>query len=419
MDTKLYYLLKKVIKNSPQYKKERKVLLNEFHLPTLVNSINKSITNISFYKQHIYPKSTIDNFNITTYPILRKSDIMGHEEEFVSKKCIVPLMHKVKTGGSTGQSLQLYYSISTLIKKDIVSDYAFSLIGKKLNIAILRGNKPKNGEISEVVNKKTLILSSYLISDDTLDTYLSLLNSHRIECIHAYPSSLSILARLIKRRYHTANIPTLKGILTSSEIFSQEDKMLVKEVFPNVKVIDYYSHNELTCCALSIDGGHYTFFPNYGYVEFIETGETLDNGNKIAEIIATSIMNSDMPFIRYGTDDYVELDSNNNVVSIIGRTSDFVVNAKNEVIPCIIHTRYESKKNVVSFQFYQDKIGELIYKVVVNNQFNNCEAKMLEEDINNCFKNMRCKVIVVDDIEKTKRGKQMRIIQKLNIRNFL
>lgn len=417
MNITLSYLFKKLIKCFPQYAQNMKKLLDEFHLKTLVDSINNSIINIPFYHNPHYPKSTIDNFNITTYPILRKSDIMGHEEEFVSKKCIIPLMHKVKTGGSTGQSLQLYYSISTLIKKDIVSDYAFSLIGKKLNIAILRGNKPKNGEISEVVNKKTLILSSYLISDDTLDTYLSLLNSHRIECIHAYPSSLSILARLIKRRYHTANIPTLKGILTSSEIFSKEDKMLVKEVFPNVKVIDYYSHNELACCALSIDGGHYTFFPNYGYVEFIETGETLDNGNKIAEIIATSIMNSDMPFIRYGTDDYVELDSNNNVVSIIGRTSDFIINSDGNLIPCIISTRPETLENVNKFQYLQDEIGVLHFRIVVNNKFSPNDITFIQEDLSNSFSGKIKSVIdIVDDIERTKRGKQPRLIQKLNIR---
>ena len=207
--------------------------------------------------------------------------------------------------------------------------------------------------------------------------------------------------------------------LTSSEIFSKEDKALVREVFPDVKIIDYYSHNELACCALSIDEGYYKFFNNYGYVEFIETGEVLNNGNKIAEIVATSIMNSGMPFIRYGTDDFVELDSGGNVVSIIGRASDFVVNTGNEVMPCIIHTRYESKKNVIAFQFYQEKAGELIYRVVVNKSFSNHEAEMLEEDLKNCFKDMACKVVVVEQIEKTRAGKQMRLIQKLNIRNYL
>ena len=394
----------------------KRKLLSDFSLMSLKESLTKAVKNVPYYYKYIDRLSSI---SLNDFPVLRKNDIMGHEQEFISKKCLKCFMHKVKTGGSTGQSLQLYYSIKTLVKKDAVSDYAFSLIGENLNIAILRGNKPQNGEYYEIVDKKTILLSSYLISDNMLDDYLSLLNSHKIECIHAYPSSLSIFARLIKKRYNIANIPTLKGILTSSEIFSKEDKALVREVFPGVKIIDYYSHNELACCALSIDEGYYKFFNNYGYVEFIETGEVLSNGNKIAEIVATSIMNSGMPFIRYGTDDFVELDSDGNVVSIIGRASDFVVNTGNEVMPCIIHTRYESKKNVIAFQFYQEKAGELIYRVVVNKSFSNREAEMLEEDLKNCFKDMTCKVMVVEQIEKTRAGKQMRLIQKLNIRNYL
>ena len=408
--------IKRIIKYLPYFYMYKRKLLSDFSLMSLKESLTKAVKNVPYYYKYIDRLSSI---SLNDFPVLRKNDIMGHEQEFISKKCLKCFMHKVKTGGSTGQSLQLYYSIKTLVKKDAVSDYAFSLIGENLNIAILRGNKPQNGEYYEIVDKKTILLSSYLISDNMLDDYLSLLNSHKIECIHAYPSSLSIFARLIKKRYNIANIPTLKGILTSSEIFSKEDKALVREVFPGVKIIDYYSHNELACCALSIDEGYYKFFNNYGYVEFIETGEVLSNGNKIAEIVATSIMNSGMPFIRYGTDDFVELDSDGNVVSIIGRASDFVVNTGNEVMPCIIHTRYESKKNVIAFQFYQEKAGELIYRVVVNKSFSNREAEMLEEDLKNCFKDMTCKVMVVEQIEKTRAGKQMRLIQKLNIRNYL
>ena len=47
-------------------------------------------------------------------------------------------------------------------------------------------------------------------------------------------------------------------------------------------------------------------------------------------------MNTTMPFIRYGTDDYVEIDKNGNIIAIIGRSSDFVINKNNDIVPCII-----------------------------------------------------------------------------------
>lgn len=406
--------LERLLKKMPLYRKERCLVLDDFSESVLLSSLKQAVKDVPYYAK--YHKR---NLSLHDFPVLRKSDIIGHEEDFVSRKRIKFLMHKVKTGGSTGQSLQLYYSLSTLLKKDVVSDYAFSLIGENLRTAVLRGNKPKDEQIFEVVDTDTILFSSYFLSEETLDAYLGALKLYEVECIHAYPSSLTILARLIKKNYGVADLPALKGIFTSSEIFSKEDKNLVHEVFPSVKMVDYYGHNELACCALSIDGGFYHFFDNFGFVEFIETGEVLANGNRIAEIVATSIMNSDQPFIRYGTDDFVELDSANNVVSIIGRTSDFLVDANLSVVPCIIHTRYESKKNVIAFQFYQEKVGELLYKIVVNNHFNAHEAEMLAEDLKSSFRNMNCKVVVVEQIERTKRGKQMRLIQKLDVRKFL
>ena len=159
----------------------------------------------------------------------------------------------------------------------------------------------------------------------------------------------------------------------------------------------------------------YHFMNNFGYVEFIET-EKLKNGNVIAEIVATSIMNTTMPFIRYGTEDFVELDNKGNILSIIGRTSDFVVNNFNDLVPCIVITRNESKKNIINFQYFQDSIGTLEYRVVVNKNFTEKEKEMLEEDLCNSFDGkMNCIVKVVNEIERTKIGKQKRLIQKLDL----
>ena len=126
-----------------------------------------------------------------------------------------------------------------------------------------------------------------------------------------------------------------------------------------------------------------------------------------------------MPFIRYGTDDYVEIDKNGNIIAIIGRSSDFVINKNNDIVPCIIIARNESKKNVLNFQYYQDSPGQLVYRVVVNNNFTQEEKKMLEDDLTNSFDNkMTCKVVVVSSIERTISGKQKRLIQKLDLSNY-
>ena len=401
---------------NPIYQIEKKHFNEDIDGATLQNIITKAIKNVPYYYQ--YNNLVNEKFSLNDFPIIRKRDIMGHESEMVSKKTIRSLLQKAETGGSTGMSLELYYSPTFIIKKQVATDYAFSLIGEDLNVALLRGQRPAEGKIFQKVNNKQILLSSYLLSEDNIDEYIKLLKEYHINCLHVYPSSLSIFIRLIKAKYGTIELPDLKGILSSSEIFSREEKELTKEVLPNVNIVDYYSQNESACCAISVDSGFYRFFSRFGFVEFVDTGERI-NGNRIAEIVATSVMNTTMPFIRYATDDYVELDDNNNVVSIIGRTSDFVVNKAEQLSPCIVVTRTCSMVNVTNFQFYQPEAGCLIFRVVVNKNFTDKDKNYLIEDMDSSFNGkMDCDVDVVDSIPRTKAGKQKRLIQDIEISKY-
>ncbi len=416
MKTKLKELYRNILRLSPLYFKTKKDIYQITDYESLVKEhIQEAVRTVPFYSN--YNHFLTKDFNISDLPIIRKKDIVGKESLLISSKCNKSLLRKVETGGSTGVSLTLYRSLSDTIKDIAFTDFIFSLIGKRLAIAIMRGQKPKNG-IYEELSPKKILLSSYSICPENLDLYITILKKYKISCIHAYPSSLSILARLIKSKYGSINLPHLKGILTSSEIFSVDDKNLVRNVFPGIKIIDYYSQNEQTCCAYSVDNGNFIFNPNYGFVEFIETGET-KNGNRIAEIVATSIMNKTMPFIRYGTEDFVELDNDNRIISIIGRSSDFVVNKLNNIVPCIVLTRPHTLQNVTNFQYYQDSVGFLHFKVVTTSNFTEKDITDITKDIHSSFNNlMDCSIDIVPFIERTKAGKQKRLIQLLNLNNY-
>lgn len=410
-------ILRQLFKLTRCYKVFYKKLDKPLSDDELFSMVKRAVENVPFYSGH--ERYLTEPFSIKNLPFIRKSDIIGKEESFLSKNISRFLMQKVETGGSTGVSLELYYSIRTLILKDTVANKAFNEIGKNLTIGFLRGTKPANGGLCQIVNRHLSIFSSYMLSEDTLDEYLRIFKERHISCLHVYPSSLMILARLIKNKYGVADLPDLRGILSSSEIFSRDDKRFVSDVFPNVKLVDLYGHNECAVSAFSVNDGYYHFYSQFGYVEFMPTGEK-SNGNNVAEIVATSIMNEDMPFIRYRTEDFVELDSNNNVVSIIGRTSDFVVTKDKKLAPCIISTRSKSMANVLNFQYYQKQEGKLVYRVVVNEKFNDSDITYLLEDMQSSFNNrVDCEVSIVKNIDRTKTGKQKRMIQELDINKYM
>lgn len=392
---------------TPLYLKTRKQIGGQNTVILLAEAVNNAIDNVPYYRSKF-----IRDFS--EFDILRKSDIIGREKELVSERKSSYFLRKVETGGSTGVSLSLFRALRDVIQDIAYTDFVFSFIGKDLKIAELRGRKPYKNRLWQKVTKNKILLSSYSLSEKNLDLYLSLLQQHKINCIHAYPSSLTILARLIKSKYGVSPLTNLKGILTSSEVFSKQNQLLVSEVFPGVKLVDYYSHNEQACCAYSIDMSPYNFIGEFGFVEFVPNGETI-NGNIVAEIVATSIMNKTMPFIRYGTEDYVELDSNGSVLSIIGRSCEYVVNEDNDVVPCIVLIGNNALKHVINFQYFQNKPGVLGFRVVVRPDFSKEDIGYICRDINDSFDGkMIAQVEVVEEISKTRSGKQKRLIQNLH-----
>ena len=399
---------------------QRRLLMTTLDRKNLDKSIKRALKNVPFYKDYMISLDESGHIDLQQFPIIRKKELVGKEPLLVSKKYCKKLLKRAKTGGTSGVSLKLYQSIFTILRKNVVANKGLREIGGVKKMAILRGYRPKKGKIYEQLLSGDIIMSSYRLLPQYVDEYLNILRSNNIECIQAYPSSIIILARMIKQKYGLAKLPKLKGIFVSSESFTDIDRNFVSSVFPNVKIVNYYGQNELVCCALRIGDEPFVFYPNFGYVEFVPTGEQTSEGNEICEIVATSILNKAMSLIRYGTEDYVSIDKDGKVTNILGRQSDFAVNKLGQILPCTLLTREVSMKNVTNFQFYQPEIGKMVFRVVVNKLFGDADKKLLEEDLKGSFgEDMECVVDVRDNIERTKAGKQRRLIQDFIVHDYL
>ncbi|RZT96489.1 phenylacetate-coenzyme A ligase PaaK-like adenylate-forming protein [Ancylomarina subtilis] len=395
--------IKKFFRHTPLYKRTYRNILNfdESHLDTYFGKFKEDVEFYKKYKQD----------NLLDCPILRKDEVLNNENLFLSKKYLKFTLLKSSTGGTSGKSLNLYRSYKDVIREMSYVDYAFSLIGNDLNVAVLRGVRPKNG-LSSFINNK-LILSSYDLTADTIQEYLTSIKKYNINCLHAYPSSLLIFLRIVVELRLEKELSGIKGILTSSEIFSIEDKIFVKSVLPDCELIDLYGQNEHVAFAISVNLGKYKFYNSYGYTEFIPIERDAD-GNQIAEIVSTGFINDAMPFIRYGTEDYIVLDDSGMVVSILGRSQDYVYDFDRQRIPCTVLTRPKTLENVLSFQFFQEKYGVVEFHVTVNSSFGEDDIQNIILDFKNTFgERISAIVKVCPNLPRTKRGKLKRLIQNI------
>lgn len=417
MNIRVKEFIRDLAKYTPQYHATYKALNEEFSIKKLKDTVKQAIYNVPYYRDNyrtLLPDDDKD-FSLSVFPILQKDDISGREKDFVSDKYWKRLLRAENTGGTTGKPLKLYYSPTLSFSRTVYPDMLYKQhVGKPLQLALLRGTKPSNGKLVERVGMHRIVLSSYQLYHENVDRYLEALNKEGITCLLAYPSSITVFAQLIKSKYGSVKIPKLKAILASSEIFSRADKKLVMDVFEGVTLIDFYCMSEFAAAAHSVGLGNFEFNYNYGYVEFIDTGEKNASGNMIGKIIATCIMNTTMPLIRYDTGDMAELDAEGNVVSIIGRTSDFLINKNNDSMPCIITPRDRSFENVVAFQYCQPKPGAMEFHVMVNEHFNEEDFEYLSQDVEETFPHhlIDSKLVVKKELKRSRQGKLLRLVKE-------
>ncbi len=417
MNIRIKEFVRDLAKYTPQYHLTYKGLTEQFTMSKLRKSVETAILDVPYYRNNHYKEllpSDSELIDLSVFPILKKDDLSGKEKEFVSDKFYKCLLRQENTGGTTGKPLKLYYSPTLSFARTVYPDLLYQeYVGKPLQLALLRGTKPSNGKLVERVGAHRVLLSSYQLYPENVDFFIKAIIDEGITCLLAYPSSLTVLAKLIQSKYGTVRIPKLKAILASSEIFSHDAKKMVMQVFEGVTVIDFYCMSEFATAAHSVGLGNYVFCDNYGYAEFVDTNKKTDSGNTISKIIATSIMNTTMPLIRFDTGDLAEIDDDGNVVSIIGRTSDFIINKNNDLMPCIITPRDCSFENVVAFQYYQPKDGVLEFHVMVNENFGQEDFDNLSQDVEETFPHrlMDSKVVVKKELKKTQQGKLLRLVK--------
>lgn len=95
-------------------------------------------------------------------PVPGKENIIGRENQFLSSNINKRFLIQVSTSGSTGPSLIVYKTVDEIIREEAFIQYVFSLIGKNLRIAVLRGNRPSSGIYEFRFGH--LLLSSYHLS---------------------------------------------------------------------------------------------------------------------------------------------------------------------------------------------------------------------------------------------------------------
>ena len=241
--------------------------------------------------------------------------------------------------------------------------------------------------------------------------YLSVIEKSKAKIIRGYASSIYIFTLLLKQK--NIKIPQIKTIITSSETLLPAYRSVIEEYW-GLPVLDWYGQNERTVTVQQCWAGNYHNNDDYGIVEL----------NDKNEIIATSLNNYVMPFIRYNTGDKaIPLDGKVPICpcgrhlsipfkGIEGRSDDILIKDDKTSIPSInIYTIMHQLDFIKQFQIIQSKNTDVLINVI--GELDDSKKLLLSNSIRDRLGSVVIKINVVDEIKRDlSTGKIKTIIRK-------
>lgn len=353
--------LKQLISHSSKYVPYYRNLFIELGLSSKDFQSIEDLKKIPILKKSTFYKEGIESFTSTDYPA--KLRILNG------------------SSGSTGEPL-FYYETKDSHSMNLAAnlrgwywmDYR---LGDKFIKLSQNPRKSINKKLQDIISRN-LYLSTNPLVESNFEFILNKIQRYRPKIIRCYPDPLLFLARYKKVNLKFNFKP--QAITTTGNILHPEIREEIESAF-DCKVFDSYSCEGNPVVFECPTHTCYHSTEEYGITEIIDdSGKNIEKG--IGKLISTDLWNLAHPFIRYDTQDLVEIDDEPcncgrkhlKILQIIGRDNE-VLEMKNGR-KFIVHNftgffqidHSEINRSVEQFQVVK-KNSLVIFKLVVNKRF--------------------------------------------------
>jgi phenylacetate-CoA ligase len=416
--------------------------LEEYQLRQLNELLTHAYNNVPYYskvfnERRLTPRDIRDFDDLEKLPFLTKEIVRNNIDALRARNYAPSKFEYVTTGGSSGTPLGFYYERRISRAKE----WAFirtlwGRVGYNLSkkCVVLRGDVVETADAGiywkSAIFGRLLILSSYHMNDVTMPTYVARIRKFKPEFVWAYPSTITLLARFMKK-HEIKPFTTLKAILCGSENVYPWQRDLLKQVF-GCRIFSWYGHSEMGALAGECEeSADYHLFPEYGLVGLIgANGTKVENAAERGEIVTTGFNNPIFPLIRYRTGDFAAYSDHDcacaraydRLTSVEGRwLQELIVGTNNRVFPITaINAHSDVYDNVEQFQFHQEREGELTLNLVKGANYTEEDSRRIHRElVKKLGRDMKLEIEFVDHIDRTQAGKFKFIVQKLPVDHLL
>lgn len=366
---------------------------------------------------------------LENWPILGKEPLRRNSRAFVADDCSVKKMFHDHTSGTTGKSLDLWWSRETVRAWyalfearcrgwfNVSRHDRWGMIGGQL-ITPVRQSSPPFWVWNAGLNQ--LYLSSYHLAPDLIPSYLDALMKHRITYLLGYPSSLYALA-LEALRQKRRDLK-MEIVITNAEPVYDYQREAIARAF-QCSVCETYGMAEIVAGASECPHGRLHLWPEVGFVEVLDGGRAADKGSS-GDLVCTGLMNTDMPLIRYQVGDRGEEAQTLESVCVCGRSLPHIAKVEGRADDTLytiegrrigrLDPVFKANLPVHEAQIIQETLGRIRVRYVPAGDFTAENKHSIVERLQSRLGDMNVILERVDEVPREANGKFRAVICNLS-----
>ncbi|NCC59904.1 MAG: phenylacetate--CoA ligase family protein [Verrucomicrobiae bacterium] len=421
-----YSQFKRLIRESLDWDEED---IREYQLKQIRSTLMRAQSSCPWYRKafaraKFHPEKVLDPEDIVSAPLLEKSDIQEHLQEFVSLEYPASKRLYITTGGSTGVPVGFYLQKGvSRPKEQAFLEAMWHRAGWQpgARLVLIRGHvttQSSSGRIySYDATRNWLLMSSAHLTAERMPEYLERIETFKPDFLHVYPSAALQIAEYLDQSRQSWRVP-LKALLCGSERLNLPQKRMLERVF-RCQVYRWYGHSERA--VLAGEGAStplFYFWPTYGYTEL---GPADEEGYQ--EVIATSFHNHVMPLIRYRTGDYVKAATADYphelpwlaATEIAGREQEFLISATGRRISLTMFNMHDAVfDHLYAVQFYQKEPGVAEFRYKPTSHFSDSQLETIRSGVKKKLgDDFKVSFRAVEETDRTARGKHRWLVSEL------
>lgn len=325
-----------------------------------------------FHNHNLNPSTaTLDQLPIVSKSIMRQEGI----DRFSAMHFPVNKRLTSRSSGSTGEPFS-YYDCSTANSVNTAAKLrTWYQAGYHLGMPYMKiANGARHGKLKKLQDWINCCdyVPFYSMDDDVLRNILERIE-HKQPCfIRSYPVPLFLLAQYRNKHRNDYHHKPLH-VMTTGSTLPVAYRSEIEHAF-GCDVIDSYSCEGTpnTYETPAHDGYHVTGY--YGIIEVLDdNNQPITNG--IGRVVSTDFWNFAHPFIRYDTQDLVEV-RKNQIQRIMGRECESLIDSGghrytvHNFVGFFQEDDRPTRQSVTAYQVVKHPDGSITFRLVVNDQYN-------------------------------------------------